>query len=95
MASLGLAEAQIKKFFLIATIEGEGFLIREPWTMKIPGLSSNSALHSPLQKCNVSLFHLLTMADSGAVYMEGETSHHDMFSMPCWLRPQSVVPNVT
>lgn len=66
-------------------IQGERFLIREPWTLKIPGLSSNIALHSPLQKCKVSLFHLLTMADSGAVYMERMTSHHDMFSMPCWL----------
>jgi hypothetical protein len=49
------------------------------------------ALRTPSQKRNVSVFHLPTVADSAAFSAETTTSHHDRFSMQCWMSPQSVV----
>jgi hypothetical protein len=48
-------------------------------------------LSTPSQKSDVSMFHLATMADSGAVCVEATTSHHYRFSVKFWLRPQSFV----
>lgn len=44
------------------------------------------ALRIPVQKCNISLFHFLTMAGSAAFCMEMARSHYDRFFIQCWLQ---------
>jgi hypothetical protein len=51
------------------------------------------ARYTPSQKRNVSLFHLLTVADSVTV-CTGKRSHHHSIFMHCWLRPEPFVLNV-
>jgi hypothetical protein len=52
------------------------------------------ALHTLSQKHNISLFHLSTMTDSAAFCRERTTSYHNIFSMLCCLRLESVALNV-
>lgn len=58
---------------------------------KTPSCPS-AVLCTPSQKPNISLFHLPTVADLAPFCTE--TSHHNRFSMPCWLRPMSAVLNI-
>lgn len=52
------------------------------------------ALRIISQKCNISLFHLPTVADSAALLQKRGQVITSRLSMQCWWSPQSVVLNV-